>query len=282
MCLAHGGHSRRRLLDEYESTSIRDAAVRVLEQMRTKKGTGTVSGSQEEIEIVEGKKKKEMKKRITTKPIDIAYQSVKLILEDARRKAYSAVNFAMVQAYWNIGRIIVEEEQRGKAKAGYGEHLLQHLSERLTKDYGKGFDYSNVKNMRQFYLTFPISDALRSQLSWTHYRLLMRVENESAREFYIGECISENWSTRQLERQITSFYYERLLSSRKKDRVRAEIKKLEPSPTPHDVIKDPYVLEFLGLKESGEHLETDLEQALIGKLHDFLLEHGKAVADNIQ
>lgn len=216
-----------------------------------------------------------MKKGVTIKPVDTAYQSVKLILEDARRKAYSAVNFAMVQAYWNIGKIIVEEEQRGRAKAGYGEYLLQDISERLTKDFGKGFDYSNVKNIRQFYLTFPISDALRSQLSWTHYRLLMRVENESARDFYIGECISENWSTRQLERQINSFYYERLLSSRHKGRVRAEIKKLEPGPMPHDVIKDPYVLEFLGLKERGEHLESDLEQALIGKLHDFLLELGK-------
>ncbi|MBF0559203.1 MAG: DUF1016 family protein [Nitrospirae bacterium] len=216
-----------------------------------------------------------MKKSVTIKPVDTAYQSVKLILEDARRKAYSAVNFAMVQAYWDIGKIIVEEEQRGRAKAGYGEYLLQDISERLTKDFGKGFDYSNVKNIRQFYLTFPISDALRSQLSWTHYRLLMRVENESARDFYVGECIAENWSTRQLERQINSLYYERLLSSRYKSRVRAEIKKLEPGPTPHDVIKDPYVLEFLGLKESWEHLEADLEQALIGKLHDFLLELGK-------
>ena len=105
-----------------------------------------------------------MKKGIKIKPIDTTYQSVKQILEEARKKAYSAVNFAMVQAYWNIGRIIIEEEQKGKAKAGYGEYLLKELSERLTKDFGKGFDYSNVKNMRQFYLVFPIGNALRSQL----------------------------------------------------------------------------------------------------------------------
>lgn len=216
-----------------------------------------------------------MKKSIKIKPIDTTYQSVKQILEEARKKAYSAVNFAMVQAYWNIGRIIVEEEQKGKAKAGYGEYLLKELSERLTKDFGKGFDYSNVKNMRQFYLVFPIGDALRSQLSWTHYRMLMRIEKESVRNFYIEECIAANWSTRQLERQINSFYYERLLSSRNKGIVKAEIEKLEPETTPHDVIKDPYVLEFLGLRENRDYLEKELEHGLINKLHDFLLELGK-------
>lgn len=216
-----------------------------------------------------------MKKSVKIKPIDSTYQSVKQILEEARKKAYTAVNFAMVQAYWNIGRIIVEEEQRGRAKAGYGEYLIKELSGKLTRDFGKGFDYSNVKNMRQFYLVFPIGDALRSQLSWTHYRMLMRIEKESVRNFYIEECIAANWSTRQLERQINSFYYERLLSSRNKGIVKAEIKKLEPETTPHDVIKDPYVLEFLGMRESREYLETDLEQGLIDKLHDFLLELGK-------
>jgi len=216
-----------------------------------------------------------MKKSLKVEPIDTAYQSVKHILEEAQKKAYTAVNFAMVQAYWSIGRIIVEEEQKGKAKAGYGEYLLKELSERLTKDFGKGFDYSNVKNMRQFYLVFSIGDALRSQLSWTHYRLLMRIEKEAVRNFYIEECIAASWSTRQLERQINSFYYERLLSSQDKGRVRAEIRKLEPGPGPHDIIRDPYVLEFLGLKENKAYLENELEQGLIDKLHDFLLELGK-------
>ncbi len=216
-----------------------------------------------------------MKKVKITKPIETAYQTIKEVLEQARAQSYRAVNVAMVQAYWNIGRIIVEEEQRGKAKAGYGEYLIQELSARLTSEFGKGFDYSNVKNMRQFYMAFPIGDALRSQLSWTHYRLLMRVEKQTTREFYVEECIAGNWSTRQLGRQINSFYYERLLASRDKKPVRAEIKKLEPGPTPQDIIKDPYVLEFLCLKENKAYLENELEQGLIDKLHDFLLELGK-------
>ncbi|MDO8444659.1 MAG: PDDEXK nuclease domain-containing protein [Deltaproteobacteria bacterium] len=205
----------------------------------------------------------------------VIYGEIKAILESARSQAFRAVNFAMVQAYWNIGRVVVEEEQRGKARAGYGEYLLQDVSERLTKDFGKGFDYSNLKNMRQFYLTFPIGDALRSQLSWTHYRLLMRVEKESAREFYLEECISSNWSTRQLERQINSFYYERLLASRDRKPVKAEIHEVEPSPTLEDIIRDPYVLEFLNLKDTPAFREKELESALIGKLQEFMLELGK-------
>jgi len=235
-----------------------------------------------------------MKKSIKIKPIDTTYQSVKQILEEARKKAYSAVNFAMVQAYWNIGRIIVEEEQRGRAKAEYGEYLIKELSGRLTNEFGKGFDRRNLWFMRSFYLSFEIVNALRSQslpgkshalrdelpvirpeLSWTHYRLLLKVERPDVREFYLDECIAANWSTRQLERQINSFYYERLLSSRDKGRVRAEIRKLEPGPGPHDIIRDPYVLEFLGLKENKAYLENELEQGLIDKLHDFLLELGK-------
>ena len=217
-----------------------------------------------------------MKRQLENKKAaESVYSRVREILETARSNAYRAVNFAMVQAYWHIGREIIEEEQKGKIKAGYGEYLLKDLSQRLTKDFGKGFDYSNVKNMRQFYLTFPIGDALRSQLGWTHYRLLMRVEKESARNFYIEECITGNWSTRQLERQINSFYYERLLSSRDKKSVKKEIQKLEPSLKPEDIIKDPYVLEFLNVKENIRFLEKDLESALIVKLQDFLLELGK-------
>lgn len=215
------------------------------------------------------------KRSKATKPIESTYRAIKDILEQARSQAYRAVNFTMVQAYWNIGRIIVEEEQKGNTKAGYGKYLLQELSMRLTSEFGKGFDYSNVKNMRQFYVTFPIGDALRSQLSWTHYRLLMRVRKEATREFYQEECITGNWSTRLLERQINSFYYERLLASRDKKPVKEEIHKLEAGPEPQGIIKDPYVLEFLGLKENREFLETELEQGLIDKLHDFLLELGK-------
>ena len=216
-----------------------------------------------------------MKKLKTTKPIESTYQTIKEVLEQARAQSYRAVNFAMVQAYWNIGRIIVEEEQKGKVKAGYGRQLINELAERLKADFGKGFDPSNLWHMRSFFLAFPILDALRRELTWTHYRLLLKVERPDVRKFYLDECIATNWSTRQLERQINSFYYERLLSSRNKGLVKAEIKKLEPGPTPHDIIKDPYVLEFLGLKESKDYIETDLEKALIDKLHDFLLELGK-------
>lgn len=216
-----------------------------------------------------------MKKDIAVKTINKTYKAVKEILEEARSTAFRAVNFAMVQAYWNIGRVIVEGEQKGKARSDYGAYLLDELSKRLTAEFGKGFDRTNISKMRAFYLAYPIVDALRPQLTWTHYRLLLKVERPDVRQFYIDECIAANWSTRQLERQINSFYYERLLSSRNKSLVRSEIKKLEPGPEPNDIIKDPYVLEFLGLKENKEYLETKLEQGLMDKLHDFLLELGK-------
>ena len=134
--------------------------------------------------------------------------------------------FAMVEAYWNIGKSIIED-QGGNEKAEYGTGLLKELSKQMTQDFGKGFTVANLKNMRQFYLTFPNGYALRSELSWTHYRLLMRVENENAREFYMQEAVKSQWSTRQLERQINSFFYERLLSSKNKEQVAAEIQTLE-------------------------------------------------------
>ena len=145
----------------------------------------------------------------------------------------------------------------------------------MTKDFGKGFTIANLKNMRQFYLTFPNGYALRSELSWTHYRLLMRVENENAREFYMQEAVKSQWSTRQLERQINSFFYERLLSSKNKDKVAKEIQTLEPTKKPEDIIRDPYVLEFLGLTPNDDFYESDLEQALITHLQKFLLELGR-------
>ncbi|MFQ9562619.1 MAG: PDDEXK nuclease domain-containing protein, partial [Faecalibacillus intestinalis] len=152
---------------------------------------------------------------------------------------------------------------------------LKELSKQMTQDFGKGFTVANLKNMRQFYLTFPNGYALRSELSWTHYRLLMRVENENAREFYMQEAVKSQWSTRQLERQINSFFYERLLSSKNKEQVAAEIQTLEPAKKPEDVIRDPYVLEFLGLPPNDDFYESDLEQALITHLQKFLLELGR-------
>lgn len=206
---------------------------------------------------------------------DSIYKEIKSILEQARNKVYKAANSTMVEAYWNIGRVIVEK-QGGNNKAEYGTALIKNLSKKMTKEFGKGFTVANLKNMRQFYLIFQKSYALRSELTWTHYRLLMRVENENARNFYIEECIKSNWSTRQLERQITTLFYERLLSSKDKEKVSKEIFKLEPQiKKAEDIIKDPYVLEFLGLSENTNFLEKNLEQALIDHLQKFLLELGR-------
>lgn len=202
------------------------------------------------------------------------YEEIKSILESARNQVYSAANSAMVQAYWSIGKSIAEQQGKSE-RAEYGKQLLQELSKQLTRDFGKGFTASNLRNMRQFYLTFPNRYALRSNLSWTHYRMLMRVENEQARNFYLEECEKSNWSTRQLERQINSLFYERLLSSRNKEAVSSEILALEPGKKPEDVIRDPYVLEFLGLKQNADFYEKDLESALIGELQNFLLELGR-------
>ncbi len=205
------------------------------------------------------------------------YEEVKNILELARSRAYAAVNFAMVEAYWHIGCLIVER-QGGIERAEYGKRLMKDLAERLARDYGKGFDESNLRYMRKFYLTFPIRDALRHELGWTHYRMIMKVENENARQFYLDECVKSNWSSRQLERQINSFFYERLLSSRgaeAKKAVSAEIYTKEPGISPQDVIKDPYVLEFLGLNHAAHLFESDLENALITHIQKFLLELGR-------
>lgn len=156
------------------------------------------------------------------------YESIKAILQEARNRVYQTANFAMVEAYWNIGRKIIDE-QNGKEKADYGTGLLKELSKQMTRDFGKGFTVTNLKYMRQFYLTFPNRHALRDDLSWTHYRLLMRVENEKARNFYLEEAVKAQWSTRQLERQINTLFYERLLSSHDKQSVAAEIQTLEPA-----------------------------------------------------
>lgn len=206
--------------------------------------------------------------------IDGLYQRIEEILEKARERVYYTANFEMVQAYWNIGREIVEEEQKGEGRSEYGRHLVEGISKRLTKEYGKGFNESNIKNMRQFYKVFPIRYALRSELSWTHYRLLMRVEKDNVREFYINEAINGNWSTRQLERQINSLFYERMLMSKDKKGMLEEGRGLEDKMQPEHIIKDPYVLEFLKVKEMERLTEKQLETALIDKLQTFLLELG--------
>ena len=208
-------------------------------------------------------------------PYEDIYSEIKETLLLSRSQAYSAVNFAMVQAYWQIGRIIIEHEQNGNARADYGKAILQELSSRLTKDFGKGFSVRTLQQMKKFYVMFPNTNALRSQLTWTHYRLLLSVENEQARQWYMDEAIASAWSSRQLERQISTLYYERLLASREQTPVKDEAAELTVSLAAENFIKDPYVLEFLDLKDYPSLRESDLEQALIDKLQVFLLELGR-------
>ena len=180
----------------------------------------------------------------------------------------------MVQAYWQVGRLIVQHEQKGKSRAAYGEAVLEDLSRRLGEEFGRGFDPSNLRYMRMFFQRFPNRDAarhkskstadfegLRSELSWTHYRLLLSIENPGAREWYMHEAADQHWSTRALDRQISVLYYERLLASRKKATVRKEAAGKAAKAGPEEFIRDPYVLEFLDLKDVPALRESKVEQA---------------------
>lgn len=206
------------------------------------------------------------------------YQHIAGILYAARQQVLRTVNTAMVEAYWQIGRMIVEEEQQGAFRAEYGANMMHYLSVRLTSEFGSSFNERNLYYMKQFYIAFPNLNALRSELTWTHYRSILRVENPHAREFYIHETIANNWSTRALDRQINSLYYERLLSSGDRGPVIAEMKEKTAALQPTDILKDPYVLEFLQLKENPSTAESSLEQSLITKLQDFMMELGKGFA----
>lgn len=217
------------------------------------------------------------KKDLTTsaQPVDKLFNEIKKIVKKARSKAYKAINFNMVQAYWNIGKSIVEEEQHGEERAVYGKELIKMLSISLTKEYGRGFTETNLRYMRLFYQNFPIHHSLRDELSWTHYRLLLRLDNENQRSFYMLETIDNNWSTRELERQINSLMYERVAMSQNKEKIKELSSDGLVVRKPKDLIKDPYILEFLDLKDPKAFRESELEDALINKLQDFLLELGK-------
>ena len=206
------------------------------------------------------------------------FDSINHIIEEARNSVYRTANFTMVKAYWNIGAVIVEEEQKGENRAEYGKELLYKLANKLSKEHGKGFTETNLKYMRQFYQFFVNSHALRDELSWTHYRLLLKVKDDHARQFYMQESIACNWSTRTLERQIGNLYYKRMLMSKNPQIVKEESNKKQINQSPKDIIKDPYVLEFLGLKDNTDFRETEFEQAIIDKLQEFLLELGKGFA----
>lgn len=208
------------------------------------------------------------------------YNNVKTILQTARNNTYKQVNFIMVEAYWNIGKQIVEEEQKGKDRAKYGSYLIQELSKQLSDEFGKGFSQQSIRNMRQFYHAFPIRSTLWSELSWSHYKLIIRLKDERARVWYMEEAVKSHWSVRALERQISTHYYERLLSSKDKQGVVLEAKEKTKSLSvrPKDIIKDPYVLEFLDLKHNDAFYESELESALIAKIQSFLLELGRGFA----
>ena len=222
-------------------------------------------------------------------------KSIASVLESARKNAKTAVNLTMVYAYFEIGRIIVEEEQNGKNRAAYGKQILQELSEYLTAQFGKGFSVGNLKNIRQFYRVYaddqigetvfsqfenlPATDSgRRFYLSWSHYLKLMRIDNVDERHFYEIEAVKNEWSLSELKRQFNSALYERLALSRNKDKVYALALEGQVLETPADVVKDPYILEFLGLQELSEYSESEMESRIIDHLQQFLLELGKGFA----
>ncbi|MCD7892174.1 MAG: PDDEXK nuclease domain-containing protein [Erysipelotrichaceae bacterium] len=203
-----------------------------------------------------------------------AYNIIRNYVIDAQNQIYTSVNSAMVLAYWKIGEEIYEICGEN-GRAAYGKQLLEEISGKLTKEFGRGFDISNLRNMRRFFLTYPKQDTLCPELSWSHYRLLMRVEDSNARSFYTNEAVKSGWSVRQLQRQINTMYYHRILASKDKESVANEIEKTVPKPAYNKIIKDPYVLEFLDLPANEHYYESDLEQALINHLQKFLLELGR-------
>lgn len=203
-----------------------------------------------------------------------AYRHIRNYVISAQKQVCSAVNIAMVTAYWNVGKTIYEicgENDR----AAYGKNILKYLSEHLTIEFGKGYSVRNLRNMRRFYIMFKKRQTLSAELSWSHYQLLMRLENHDARVFYAEEAVKSGWSVRQLERQINTMFYQRMLASRDKKSVANEIQVTEPKPEYERIIKDPYVLEFLNLPPNEHFYESELEQALIDHLQKFLLELGR-------
>lgn len=205
------------------------------------------------------------------------YNRISKLLKISREKTIRAINTTMVTTYFEIGRLIVEEEQNGKDRATYGKEILKNLSIKLTKEFGKGFSTTNLEQMRKFYKVYGISQTLSEEfkLSWSHYLILMRMENSNARQFYEIEAINNNWSMRELKRQVNSALYERLLLSKDKKKIIELSQKGQIIEKPSDIVKDPYILEFLGLEERPNYSESELETEIINKLEMFLLELGK-------
>ena len=202
------------------------------------------------------------------------FNNIKELVVNSRNKVYTTVNIEMLKLYWNIGKIIMEIQQ-GDGRAKYGDSILEKLSEKLTNEFGKGFSKRNLERMRKFYICFPITTTVSSQLSWSHYLELIKIEEKSKRNFYFNECINTKWSVRELQRQRDSLLYERLLLSAYKEKVLELSEKGQILKTNKDLVKDPFVLEFLDIKENTYYLETDLEKNILEHLKEFLLELGK-------
>jgi len=201
-------------------------------------------------------------------------EEIKIIIGQARAKAIRSVEFHRVEMYWKLGERIFEEEQQGQDRADYGSYLIRSLSEQLLPEFGSEFSVRTLEQARQFYRTFPIANALRSQLNWTQYRMLIQIENVSKREYYELEAVKNAWTGRELERQINSNLYERLLLSNDKEAVLAVARNERLPETPSEIVKDPMILEFLGLERKPQFYEKDLESALIQQLQHFMLELG--------
>ena len=223
-----------------------------------------------------------MKKAKGVVAVDGLYRSVRKVIEEGRKVVSIAANAVLVRQNWSIGKLIVEDEQKGRRKAEYGKKTLEALSARLTAEYGHGYDASNLRYMRQFYLAFPICDALRHELGWTHYRILMREDDPIAREWYMNECVAGGWSSRDLDRQVSTDAYHRRLAAANPDRRRKQ-KELPLTPLPEnpkslvpaDFIKNPMMLEFLSLPQDVKIRETKLESAILSHLKDVLMELGR-------
>jgi predicted nuclease of restriction endonuclease-like (RecB) superfamily len=209
------------------------------------------------------------------------YQDIRDVLLSAKTQVRQTVNTAMVQAYWQVGRLIVEDEQGGDRRAEYGKGVLPELAKRLTAEFGTGFSASSLWSYRQFYLAFPILATAWRELSWSHFKMMLRVKDEQTRTWYANEAVTQGWSVRALDRQISTLFYERLLGSQDKAGVQAEAVTLIARDTPadpRDFIRDPYVLEFLGARPDAGLYEQDLEQGLLNQLQIFLMELGKGFA----
>ena len=203
------------------------------------------------------------------------YTEIRQIIETARTNAIRSIDFSRVQMYWLLGKRIFEEEQQGKDRADYGAYLIRNLAEELTPLYGSGFSVRQLEQSRRFYRMYPIANAVRSQLNWTQYRLLIQIEDPCKREYYELESVNNAWTARETERQINAMLYERLLLSNDKESVLAVARKERIPESPTEIIKDPMVLEFLGLHRETSYYEKDLEGAILSHLTDFLLEMGK-------